>query len=39
MTSAADAKNSAIDLPIFIPKGDQKQTFMPAEAAHRWVGF
>ena len=24
MTSAADAKNSAIDLPIIIPKGDQK---------------
>lgn len=39
MTIAADAKNSAIDLPIFIPKGDQKQTFVPAGAAHCWVGF
>ena len=25
MTSAADAKNSAIDLPIFIPRDGQKQ--------------
>lgn len=39
MTIAADAKNSAIDLPIFIPKGDQKPTFVHAETAHRWVGF
>jgi hypothetical protein len=39
MTSAADAKNSAIDLPIFIPKGDQKQSRMPFDKASFLTGF
>lgn len=39
MTSAADAKNSAIDLPIFIPRGDQKQSLMPIDTASFLPGF
>lgn len=39
MTSAADAKNSAIDLPIFIPQGDQKHGAMPGDRASVVTGF
>lgn len=39
MTSAADAKNSAIDLPINIPRSDCIQAPMPNKQAHLLVGF